>query len=52
MSGNLEKELGKDACKLVQAYEIQQTKYTAKIHGRMFTEKKMDDRVRLIINME
>lgn len=51
-SGGLEKKLGKDAWKLTQAYEIEHAKYTAKLQGKIVREKVMDDRIRLVIQMD
>lgn len=48
----LPKALGKDAWKLTQAYEIEHAKYTAKLQGKTVREKVMDDRIRLIVQMD
>lgn len=50
--GGLKPKLGEDAWKLVQAYEIEHGKYTAKLQGKTVKEKIMDDRIRLIITMD
>lgn len=44
-------QLGEDAWKLTQAYEVEQIKHTAKMQGKTLIEKKMDDRIRLVVQM-
>lgn len=44
--------LGKGAWKLTQAYEVEQTKYVAKMQGKTVREKVMDDRIRLVVQMD
>jgi hypothetical protein len=49
---NLPLKLGQDAWKLTQAYEIEHAKYTAMLQGKTVREKVMNDRIRLVIEME
>jgi hypothetical protein len=50
-SGGLEQKLGQDAWKLTQMYQVEHTKYTAKLQGKIVREKVMDDRIRLVVQM-
>lgn len=50
-SGGLQRELGADAWKLTQAYTVEHTKYTAKLQGKIVREKRLDDRIQLVVEM-
>jgi hypothetical protein len=50
-SGGLQRELGKDAWKLTQAYTVEHAKYTAKLQGKTVREKQLKDRIQLVVEM-
>ena len=49
-TGGLEKRIGKDAGFLKQAYSVQRIKREARIKGYRVTQKKLKDRIRLVLS--
>ena len=49
-TGGLEKRIGKDAGFLKQAYSVQRIRREARIKGYRVTQKKLKDRIRLVLS--